>query len=386
MTFWSPTWHKDADEQVIADFEKMHPEIDIEASYYSSDDIKTNLKIAASSRTMPDMWYMWGGYNYANYYAKAGLCYDLTDYAESNSWEEKYIPSALDLCSYEGKIIALPQVYTGLVIWYRTDIFEEYGLTVPKDFEELEEICRVLKEKGITPFSTGSKHIFRYSEALLEYFAGPEGHDALNDLTADWNSPEVEKTFEKIEEWGDKGYFQNGFVSEDAANTKMYVFSKNAAMVMDNSGMASDVVANEYDGSLYSYFAFPTGKGTSPGRISSYVKVTQFSKDLSPEKFEAAMKFWDYYYSAESLKIHQSIEQPTAVKGAALSEAMALAEGLLETIDRAGSYTTTDLNIPSEVMDAIHANEEAVLLGEMKPDQATENIQAAVKVYKEANQ
>ena len=155
---------------------------------------------------------------------------------------------------------------------------------------------------------------------------------------------------------------------------------------LDNSGMTSDVVANEYDGSLYSYFAFPTGKGTSPGRISSYVKVTQFSKDLSPEKFEAAMKFWDYYYSAESLKIHQSIEQPTAMKGAALSEAMALAEGLLETIDRAGSYTTTDLNIPSEVMDAIHANEEAVLLGEMKPDQATENIQAAVKVYKEANQ
>ena len=108
LTFWSPTWHKDADEQVIADFAKIYPNIKIEATFYSTDDIKTNTKVAASSGTLPDMWYNWGGFNYANYYASADLCYDLSSYAKENGWEDKYLKSALDLCTLDGKIIALP--------------------------------------------------------------------------------------------------------------------------------------------------------------------------------------------------------------------------------------------------------------------------------------
>ena len=91
LTFWSPTWHKDADEQVIADFAKIYPNIKIDATFYSTDDIKTNTKVAASSGTLPDMWYNWGGFNFANYYASADLCYDLTAYAQENGWEDKYL-------------------------------------------------------------------------------------------------------------------------------------------------------------------------------------------------------------------------------------------------------------------------------------------------------
>ena len=138
----------------------------------------------------------------------------------------------LDLCTLDGKIIALPQVYTGLVMWYRTDILEQYGLEVPKTFEELENICEVLKENGQASFSTGGWHIFRYLEALLEYYAGPEEHDALNTLEADWGSSEaVTQAFAKLKEWGDKGYFIDGYVTEDANNAKMYVFGGTSAML-----------------------------------------------------------------------------------------------------------------------------------------------------------
>ena len=292
----------------------------------------------------------------------------------------------LDLCTLDGKIIALPQVYTGLVMWYRTDILEQYGLEVPKTFEELENICEVLKENGQASFSTGGWHIFRYLEALLEYYAGPEEHDALNTLEADWGSSEaVTQACAKLKEWGDKGYFIDGYVTEDANNAKMYVFGGTSAMVMDNSGMASDVVANEYDTSQYSFFAFPTGKDGNTGRISSYVKTTQFNKNLTEDQFEAAMLFWDYYYSEESLKSHPSIEQPTAVAGAELSEAMKLADGMLEMIDAAGSYTTTDQDVPNEIMDVVFATEEAVLLGTIEPSAAGAEIQKAIDAYKAAS-
>ena len=123
LTFWTPTWRKDAESQIIEDFMAENPNITIEPTYYSTDDIKTNTKIAASSDTLPDMWYNWCGYNYAEYYAREGLCYDLAQYAQENNWDEKFIGSALDMCKYEDGIYALPQVLTGLVVWYRTDIF-----------------------------------------------------------------------------------------------------------------------------------------------------------------------------------------------------------------------------------------------------------------------
>ncbi len=55
LTFWTPTWRKDAESQIIEDFMAENPNITIEPTYYSTDDIKTNTKIAASSDTLPDM-------------------------------------------------------------------------------------------------------------------------------------------------------------------------------------------------------------------------------------------------------------------------------------------------------------------------------------------
>ena len=377
LTFWSPTWHQAADEAVIADFEEANPNIHIDATFYSTADIKSNLKVAATSDTMPDMWYMWGGANYADYYYRAGLAKDLSEYAEANKWDEKFLPSAMELCkSADGAVECLPQVYTGLIMWYRKDIFEENGVTVPTTFEELENVCATLKGNGVTPFSTAGDYTYRFTEALIEYFCGAEEHDALNAFETSWAESEgVTKAMEKLKEWTDLGYFIDGFITEDTANEKMYVYSGTAAMVLDNSSVASDVVANDYDPALYGYFILPVG------RVSAYVKTTQFNKNLTDEQFEAAMKFWDYYLSDESIAAHAEIEQPTAVAGAPLSSSMALADGLLEAINEAGSYMTSDQNIPDEVVSVLFSAEEKVVLGEIEPSEYGVEVQAAIDAY-----
>ena len=379
LTFWSPTWHQDADEAVIRDFTALYPNIHIEPTFYSTNDIKANLKVAASSDTMPDMWYMWNGIASGGYYCEQGLTYDLTAYAAENNWTEKYIPSALDLCTLDGEIYGLPQVYTGKIIWYRTDLFEQCNLSVPTTFEEFENVLATLKANGITPISVAGTHVQYYQEALFDEFGGAEEHDALIGLEKDWaDSETVTKTYEKLIEWADKGYFINGYLTEDFANEKMYVYSGNAAMVLDNSAVASDVIANGYDPALYDYFVLPVG------RVASFAKITSFNKNLTDAQFEAAMLFWDYYYSEESIEAHPTIEQPTAILGAKMSDNLQLANGLLEVIDAAGSYTTTDLEMPAEIYDTLISVQESVLLGTIKPSQVGAEIQAAIEAYKAA--
>ena len=80
LTFWSMAQRKEFEDNIIAAFTKKYPEIKITPTYYSTDDIKANLKVAASSGTLPDMWYNWGG-SLASYYPANGLTYDFTEYA-----------------------------------------------------------------------------------------------------------------------------------------------------------------------------------------------------------------------------------------------------------------------------------------------------------------
>lgn len=385
LTFWTPSWREGAEAPIIEDFMKKYPNIKIDVTYMSSDDIKANTKIAASSGTLPDMWYNWSGV-LAEFYAENGLCMDLTDYAAENGWDEKYLEGAIAQCSYDGKLIGLPQNLVSLDMYYRADLFEQYGIEEPTTMEELEAACDTLLENGVTPFAAGAgSNIMRYTEALLEYYCGAEEHDSLLSLEADWSASEnVAKAFAKLKEWNDKGYFPKDVLTADAPTTKMYVYSGSSAMVMENPGMAAEIVANEDDAAKYGWFAFPTNdEGT--GRMSAYAKMCQFNAELSEEKLDAAMLFWDYYYSDESLAAHTAIEQPTALAGAELPENYALAEGVLDDIEAKGGFSTMDLKIPAEVMSQYFSLQDAVILGQTTPEDAGAQMQAAIESYK-ANQ
>lgn len=385
LTFWTPTWRKGAEEGIISDFMAKYPNIEIEVTYMSTDDIKSNCKIAASSGTLPDMWYNWGGIN-SGYYIENGLCKDLTEYAAANNWSDKYLGAALNICSGpDGKIYCQPQNVSAVMVWYRKDIFEKCGVEVPTTFEELEAVCDKLLENGVVPFATGAQngfHIVRYCEALMDHFCGAEEYDAMLALEKDWSESEgLAQAFAKLIDWANKGYFEDGFISEDPNNTKPYVFNGTCAMIMDNPGFATDVVANGLNTDDYGYFPLPTGTGDGVGRVSTFGKLCQFNKDITDEKFEAAMLFWNYYYSEESMAAHPAIEQPVAVIGAEIPESMKMVAGYADAINANGSFTTFDNALKPELTDAFYAIMDSVLLGDLAPEDAGAEMQAAIDAY-----
>lgn len=377
LTFWTPSWRQATEEPLIADFMEKYPNIKIEATYMSSEDIKANTKIAASSNTLPDMWYNWGG-ALADFFAENDMCLDLTEYASSNNWDERFLAGALEQCTYNGKLIGLPQNLISIVMYYRTDIFQKYNLEVPTTLEELETVCDTLVVNGVTPFSTYGNALMRTQEALMEYYGGAENHDNLLLLKESWADNEaVTKSFAKLKEWIDKGYFPKTVLTEDSSSANMLFFSGQTAMTMENPGLASQIVSNNYDVNNFSWFAFPSGTG----RVSAYAKMCQFNKNISDEKLEAAMKFWEYYYSDESLEKHDTIEQPTATIGVELPEKYALADGMLELIEKNGSYSVMDLKVVPEVMAQYFAVSDGVILGSVAPENAGAEIQAAIDSY-----
>ena len=181
LTYWAHSGTKDSVEPLTAAYMAEHPNVKIDVSYYATDNIKDALKVAATSNTLPSLWFNWGG-NLGGYYVTNGCTYDLTQFAKEHGWTERFNAGALDLCTLDGKLSGYPTSISMLTMYYKKSVFERCGVEVPTTFEELEAVCDKLKENGVVPFATAGLygwHLMRIVEQLVEYYAGPELHNQL---------------------------------------------------------------------------------------------------------------------------------------------------------------------------------------------------------------
>lgn len=56
--------------------------------------------------------------------------------------------SVWDLMKYNGHIYAIPAIQNVQILFYRKDLFTKYGIAVPRTYDDLENACHVLRDKG----------------------------------------------------------------------------------------------------------------------------------------------------------------------------------------------------------------------------------------------
>ncbi len=374
LTYWAHSGVKTSIEPMTEAYLAAHPEVKITVSYYATDDIKPALKVAASSDTLPDMWFNWGG-SLAGYYVTNGCTYDLTQYAADHDWRSLFNGGALDLCTLNGQLAGIPTSMAMLSIYYKKDVFEKCGVAVPTTFDELEAACAKLKENGVVPFATAGMygwHLMRIIEQLIEYYAGPELHDQLQNMTTSWDCDAVIKALTKYQEWVHKGYFPDGFITSSPDDTEMLLASGQAAMDpegqwFDNTATNDGLDINEFD-----WFPFPNGTG----RISAFGEMVQLNKKLTPEQVDAAVQYITYIFANDTA--HQ-LALPSA--NFSYPETQPHAEKVFEYAKTAGSFTITDQAFPTEVADVLFSQQDALAMDSTTPEQAAAAIQAAVEKY-----
>lgn len=381
VSFWTLSTRQAALEPITEKFNSENPDVKVTVSYYDVDGLKNACKVAASSKTLPSMWFNWGG-SLGGFYVENGLTYDLGDYAEKNNWDEKFSAGALNLCNLHGKLSGYPTSYNVIDIYYRKDIFEQYGLSVPMTFEEFENVCAVLKENGVTPISTAGLygwHVMRFVELLVEHYAGAELHDQLNTFEESWENEAVIKAFAKYQEFCEKGYFPTGFLTADPNDTLMAMGTGKAAMDIQGQWQDGKVLQEGLDITNYGNFAFPSG---GSNRLSAFTEMTQFNANLNDAELEASVRFMDYYYNDEnSVTYAEYYNLPLPKVGAPMPEGQPNVPEMLETGNINGTFTITDQAFPTEVADVLFNVQDAIANGQMTPEEGAKNIQDAIVAY-----
>lgn len=382
LTFWNLSTRQNAIEPIVAEFNQANPDIHVTVSFFNTDGIKDACKVAASSNTLPSMWFNWGG-SLGGFYVENGLTYDLTEYAQANDWKNIYSAAALELCTLHGQLSGYPTSFNALDMYYRKDIFEKYGIAVPATFEEFEAACATLKENGITPISTaGLKgwHVMRFVELLIEHYAGAELHDELNNMTASWDNEAVVKALAKYQEFCDKGYFPPGFITADPDDTRMAMVMGTTAMDVQGPWYDGQIIQDGVDVNLFGTFPFPSG---GSNRISAFAEMVQFNKNLSGDELAAAMKFMDFYYNDEHVETYSEyFNLPLPKNGAEAPADQPNVMDILNTANTNGTFTITDQAFPTEVADALFDAQDALANNQTTPEEAAKGIQTAIEAYK----
>lgn len=381
VTFWTLNTRQAAVEPIVEAFNEANEDVKVTASFYDTDGIKDACKVAASSDSLPDMWFNWGG-SLGQFYVDNGKTYDLTDYAEQNGWNDKFSAGALNLCTLSGQLCGYPTSYNVLGVYYNKTIFEECGIEVPTTFEEFEDACATLKEAGYVPMAAAGLngwHVMRWVELLVEHYAGAELHDKMNSFEESWDNEAVVQALNKYKEWVDAGYFPDGFLTADPNDTIMSFGSGECAMDIQGQWYDGQLLQNELDLTNYGYFPFPSGEDN---RMSAFAEMTQFNKNLTDEELEACIRFTDFYYSDENVAEYgEYYNLPLPKDGAKAPEDQINVDSMIETSNTNGTFTITDQAFPTEVADVLFNAQDAIANGQMTAEDAAANIQAAIEEY-----
>ncbi|HHW31739.1 MAG TPA: extracellular solute-binding protein [Clostridiaceae bacterium] len=110
------------------------------------------IKILLASRQLPD--FVYGSTNIDAIYEQ-GLCMDLTPLLDADpEWKALFPEAVLEYNSRDGKVVALPNEGQLVGYYYNKELFAKAGIEGPaKTWNEFFDICKRLKEAGITPMS-----------------------------------------------------------------------------------------------------------------------------------------------------------------------------------------------------------------------------------------
>ncbi|MFF9044059.1 extracellular solute-binding protein [Streptomyces parvulus] len=144
VTFWSALR---GSQEVVDAFNRTHRTIQVDFQQIPSGGQGGYAKLSNAARAgnAPDVATI--EYPQVPGYAIDGVARDITDLV-SDGLRRKLLPQALALTTFEDRVFAVPLDVEPMVMHYRADLFDHYGLEVARTWEEFAEQAATVRRKA----------------------------------------------------------------------------------------------------------------------------------------------------------------------------------------------------------------------------------------------
>ncbi|MFI8619541.1 ABC transporter substrate-binding protein [Marinomonas sp. NPDC078689] len=246
---------KAAFEKIISKFKAENPDIDVKYNLYDKEAYKTAIRnwLATSP---PDVVFWYAG-NRMKTFVDRNLFDDVSDIWDELNLKES-MPSSLSSMTINNKQWGIPYTYYQVGVYYRKDLFEKYGLSEPKTWQDLLDASATLKANNIAPIAIGTKFLwpaaawFDYLDLRLN---GLKFHMDLMEGRIAYTDERVRNVFKYWLELVKPGYFLANHSSYSWQEAQPFLYNGTAAMYLIGNYIAPNF-PKELDGKM-GFFQFP---------------------------------------------------------------------------------------------------------------------------------
>jgi multiple sugar transport system substrate-binding protein len=373
----------DALNHLIADYEKLNPDITVNLS--GGDDYWEKLDIMLATGVVPDI--IWMGDGQLETYVAHGALTDLDPLFRSLAVKIDTVPSLREMASVDGRLYFAPRDWGTWALYYSRPAFEESGVPFPDHLWDWDAYAkaaqRLTRFEGEQAVRQGSKSMRIWwwgSWVQLIWQAGAE----LTDPAMTEALPDIPKVTDAFQWAWELTYVYNA--TPDVSDARI----SNGRMAMDwdlPSKLFS--LRKETEPENWGLTTFPKGRGPT-GRHAAQTFVTGYAITAqSKQKLESA-KFISFLLQPECQKAAALAgdmlpPSPALLKGWLFTPAVLRELGLPDTLPNLFeivdkySHPLPDLPRFEDFMNAINPIFNQVMDGNLAPRVAAEQAKTAAQ-------
>lgn len=373
--------------QAIAMFEAENPDIIVERVHQAPDlgTFDQLLRAASIAGNGPDVFNQFAGgslISFAPFIEPLDGYFTEEEMSQLVGWD-----SVRNDFRADGELLGVPYgAGSYFAVYYNRELMEQGGVdmenfTPPATWEELLALAQSIKDNGVQPFAIGEQEGYTGAWVMATLVGGLVGPEVFFDMRArevPINAPEWVEAYEAYRQ-----LYELGLVNVDAGSTPsgdgQLLFTQGKAAMWIQGGWANRDIYDIF-GENAGLFPIPTLDGSVyPGGIAGGPNIALSVMNYSQHK-EEAVRFIKFMVRPDILDLYVSVNQtepsnhlqadPSVIQNPLLQ---AQAEQLL-----AGRTIYPFDNImPGEINSMFYRLNSAVFIGQLAPQDAADQLQAA---------
>ncbi len=300
-----------------------------------------------------------------------------------DGYKDRFLDAGINQSTYKDKIWAVPVESTSIAMFfYNKKLFEENSWSIPTTIDELEVLADKMLAKNVILLHWLTKTNGLVLCIVDRMGGGKVFNNAANRVNeGTFEDPIFIEAGEKIVEWVDKDYFNEGFngLDEDAGQARSLLYTDRAAMyLMASWFLTTSIVENpEFAESDFGIFPFPVvvGDNGDPNTVIGTVGNNFYSISSMSKYPQAAFDLIKYLMDEKSIEDKVLLGDLPPVKNLQVEDSKL--QMVLDIANKAPSVQLWyDQYLPSELAEVHKDTLQAIFAKTMTPEEAAAELEA----------
>lgn len=383
--------------EIFDEYMQLHPNVTINSTFVGSDLFNPTLLPALNAGEGPDIFGFGVGPGQPAAIIDAGHALDLTPYFCELGWVDIIPESIVDVTSSDGKLWAVGDSVETTVMFYNKDVFAENNLEIPTTWDDLMMACDTLQQAGFAiPIGLGGADkwpISHWQSMLWGRYAGPEGLDEVMFGDGRWDAEPFVQATAKLKELNDAGCFGPNPLAEVQDDIEGRFWRGEIPMFFTGPWIIGSAVESLGDDiSKFSVFQVPPPVEGTPIYPTENIGTGWYvnARTEAPDVAADVLDFTFFRDESRQLMLESGDNVPVGeldLEGLDLPEIVQEVFALSnEYRDNGTIHAFLDTVTPSRMTDVTYDGLQALLAGQMSPEEFNAAVQEAWEAAKAENE